>query len=160
MDLFVEFFNGAPQAMHDLRTMATHHCVGFEKLTDGDHLDRILKKVKGLNNVSPGVKYVYQTFNDLCMQLGYRQRDKNKAQKEREAKAAAPAAGDAAPTAVAVSQETGKEGKAESLVLEIPMGTPLDKALWALLESYGIPQETWEDEVIKCFAELRTPVAA
>jgi hypothetical protein len=139
MDLFVEFFNGSAQAMHDLRVMASHNCVGFEKLVDGDHLDRILKKVKGLNNVSPGVKYVYQTFNDLCVSLGYRQRDKNKAQKEREAAAAA------AETKEPVSQETAKPGMVNvevpenSIVLPVPVDMPLSEAIIALMQGvYGI----------------------
>lgn len=152
-DLMVEFFNECPKAMGMLKTMASMKCMGFDTLRGVDHLERLIKTIKW-EGLGPQIDYVYKTANELFTSLGYRQRDKNAAQLDREAKKKAKeeaeANGEAAPAGEAVSQEIAPQVP----VVEVNPDKPLYVAMCELMRLYGIePGEggvNWQAQLAAC----------
>lgn len=152
-DLMVEFFNSCPKAMSLLKTMATVKCMGFDNLRGTDHLERLVKSIKWAG-LGPQIEYVYKTANDLFIELGYRQRDKNAAQLEREAKKAAKAEaeadGEAETSVETVSQETAPQVPSVAITPD----KPLYEAICELMGLYGIePGDggiNWQAQLAAC----------
>ncbi len=150
--LFVEFFNSCPKAMAMLKTMATMKCMGFDNLRGTDHLERLIKEIKW-TGLGPQIEYVYKTANDLFTELGYRQRDKNAAQLERERKAKEKAEGKESEKGEAISQEIAKPADG-AIVLTVAKDKGLYVAMCELMELYGIePGEggvNWQAQLAAC----------
>lgn len=159
LELFCEFLNsqdgklpGDNQALRDIKAIALVKGAGFDgQLRDWKHLKQVLSKTGNLGSISAGLKYVYQTYNSLLGELGYRQRPKNKVQKEREAAKAAgapaPAAKvDGAPVdtpppaanAPAVSQEAEVYAPEGFKMIQVPSDMPIEEAIVALMQAYQV----------------------
>lgn len=148
-DLFVEFFNSCPKAMAMLKTMSTMKCMGFDALRGTDHLERLIKEIKWAG-LGPQIEYVYKTCNDLFTDLGYRQRDKNAAQLERERKAKEKAEGKESVKGETVPQETAKTAIGKIVSKEVG----LYEAICQLMEAYGIEAgedgANWQAQLAAC----------